>query len=162
VKGCYEWRNCAGQTSDAIQFATQMGFAERLNGAWYLHLNDMLLYFGADGEAISRKNTAGQNVMAVPLWNDEYDFTLTTRPNICNPRDMVGYPLVDLSMSMRRKVGLEKPPFGYDMPADDRGVHFNCLELGGAVGAGQLMQLLTVLGRTMDEHVDWMYFNESM
>ena len=29
MAGNYAWRDCAGRTSDAIQFAAQMGFVER-------------------------------------------------------------------------------------------------------------------------------------
>lgn len=46
MAGNYAWRDCAGRTSDAIQFATQMGFVERKDGNWYLSLGEMLRFFG--------------------------------------------------------------------------------------------------------------------
>ena len=44
MAGNYAWRDCAGRTSDAIQFATQMGFVERKDGDWYLSLGEMLRF----------------------------------------------------------------------------------------------------------------------
>ena len=46
MAGNYAWRDCVGRTSDAIQFATQMGFVERKGGDWYLSLGEMLRFFG--------------------------------------------------------------------------------------------------------------------
>lgn len=51
MAGNYAWRDCAGRTSDAIQFATQMGFVERKDGDWYLSLGEMLRFFRRERQA---------------------------------------------------------------------------------------------------------------
>ncbi|MBP5656175.1 hypothetical protein J6X15_01160 [Candidatus Saccharibacteria bacterium] len=159
----YAWRSCAGRTSDAIQFAAQMGFVERNGGAWHLHLSDMLRFFGGEQQPkIDR--TEKCTCVSTPLWNG--DFGLSLVGMLASPdKDtrIAENSRLNLSISLRSyNMYHPQKPIGYDMLADNRGVNFNCIELGGSISAAQLMQILAMLGDTMDKHVEWRFFDETM
>ena len=176
----YAWRSCAGQICDAIQFATQMGFTERLNGAWHLDLKSLLRFFGGDREPEIKKS--GEEIcLSQSLWEGNYNLTIITTPVALEPREwLVDHSLVDMCITLAQR-GItisEKPqeydplvvrhrftpkkPYGYNLSANRRGVKFYCPELGGAVCAAQLMYLLKTLGRTMDEYEDIRFLEETM
>lgn len=160
MAGNYAWRDCAGRTSDAIQFATQMGFVERKDGNWYLSLGEMLRFFGGSDKPECHVRD-GKTYINDQMWGGDYILSIIASPN--ELKSKIGYPPLNVSMTMAPNMSYGKcKPYGYDMVADERGVRFNCLELCGAICAGQLMQLLAVLGRTMDEHIEWTYFMETM
>lgn len=159
----FAWRSCAGQTCDAIQFATQMGFTERVNGAWHLYLRDLLRFFGGDGEPEIKKE--GEKIyLSQSLWENNYNLIIITTPVALEPREwLVDHSLVDMSITLvTNSKEVPVKPRGYDFPANRRGVKFYCPELGGAACASQLMYLLKTLGTTMDEYNRIKFLEETL
>ena len=159
----YAWRSCAGRTSDAIQFAAQMGFASKINGAWHLDLPMLLRFFGGEDQPkIARDNE--QSRVSTILWDGDFEIELIANlVPIEEKATRVSHARVNLSIVLTPLYGARtKKTLTYDMPADRRGVEFYCVELGGSLCAAQLMQILAVIGRAMDEHTSWRYFNEMM
>ena len=152
--GAFAWRNCAGQVSDAVQFAVQMGFVERIpEGGWELHFEDLLCFFGWDGEHAMQSGIA----VSFELWDNEFELMLAAAPM----EEWTYGPLLSLSITIERHYGMQKRlPFNCHIPADRYGAHFWSEELGGYIAATQLMRLLSVLGETADEHAEWYYFQE--
>ena len=159
----YVWRSCAGRTCDAIQFATQMGFAVRSNGIWHLQLSDMLRFFGSEAKPTIERHDNGYTTVSTMLWDGDFELVLIASLASQEDDDIISQMRVNLHITLRQCFNAEsKQPVGYDMLADKRGVMFYCTELGGSVCAAQLAQVLTVLGRAMDDHSKWRYFNDSM
>lgn len=159
----YAWRSCAGRTSDAIQFAAQMGFASKINGAWHLDLPMLLRFFGGEDQPKIVHDNEESRVSTM-LWDDEFEVELIANlVPIEENTTRIGHARINLSIVLTPLYGsCSKKALIYDMPADRRGVEFYCIELGGSLSAAQLMQILAVIGRAMDDHASWKYFNEMM
>ena len=159
ILNSYVWRSCAGCTCDAIQFATQMGFATRTDGVWHLALSDMLRFFGGEAKPNIVRFENGYTNVSTVLWDGDFELSmiasLVSQDENESPIDRTR---LNLHITLCRCLDPErKKSTGYDMLADKRGVMFYCTELGGAICAAQLSQILAILGRAMDDHAKCRY-----
>lgn len=135
------------------------GFIEkRCDESWDLNLKNMLNFFGSNGMLIH--NNGVSTSVSTSLWGrdgkEEFELILIAKPKKSKRSGSV----VDLSIELKGHICVSKAK-SYEVAAEDLGVMFHCKELGGALCAKQLRQLLYVLSDAMEIHMQWVGYRES-
>lgn len=141
-----------------IVYAKLAGFIEkRCDESWDLNLKNMLIFFGSNDMRIH--NNGVSTSISTSLWGcdgkEEFGLILIAKPKESKRSGSV----VDLSIELKGHICVPKAK-SYEVAAEDLGVMFHCKELGGALCAKQLCQLLYVLSEAMDIHLKWASYCE--